>query len=346
MTPSVVTNVNNHSTRRAAGGWRWLRGAISIALLSWLAAKLNWRELSTIARGLRWEWVALACAIHIANRLLTAAKWQVLLRAKRISFPYLYLVRVVWISNFFGHFLPAVVGGDSVRMLTMARESDRAPEVVSSVLMERLTGVTALAALAVLGAIWSVWSWGTRSVLVAVTLPLGVLFVGLGLLWTTPGARLLGGLFARLPGRRSLTQVHEAIRSYRHQPAAVLSSLAISLALQVNRVVIVHGVARALGIHLLFSQALVLVPPVLFISMLPISVSGWGVQEGAFVLLFRLAGIGTSAAFVLSIVHRMIAIASNLPGAALFFTRGLGRGQAPIPPVSAATIGARSTWCG
>lgn len=306
---------------------RWLRVVVSAGLLLWLVRSIAWEMLAAHFADIRWSLVLLACALHAANRLLTTVKWQRLLRAKRIAFPFFSLLRVVWVSNFLGHFLPSVAGGDSVRMFTMARRSDRAPEAVSTVVVERLTGLMSLAALAILGGCWSLGSWNERRILLILACPVAALLIALVLLWTDRGSLLLLGVMGRfqgLPGYRFLAQVHEAVQTFRQERRAVLASLAISFLVQFNRVGLVYCLAKALGIVLFFGEALVLVPTVLFVSMLPISVSGLGLQEGAFVVLLRLAGIETSSAFSLAILSRLSAACSNLPGALwLIADRGL-----------------------
>jgi len=284
--------------------------------------------LCPVLRGARWGLVAWAWALLLASRLVTVIKWDALLRAKGMAFPYGYLLRVVWVSNFLGHFLPGAIGGDNIRMFTVARQVDRAPDAVSTVLMERITGTVSLAALAVCGGCWSFFRWGRSEILLALTLPVGLLVAGLVLLWTPIGEQWMGWGLRRLeglPGHRFLAELHEAVRSFRDDPGPVSLSLGLSLVNQLLRVGSVFLCAQALRLPLGFGETLVLVPAILFISMLPITVAGLGVREGAFILLLRLADVGTAAAFGLSLVHRLAQIASNLPGLVFLFTHGMER---------------------
>src|SRR3989338_8699548 len=114
-----------------------------------------------------------------------------------------------------------------------------------------------------------------------------------------------------------------------------MRSLALSFVVQLNRVASVLCLARALGVSLFFGEALVLVPSAMFIAMLPISVGGLGLHEGAFIVLLGLADIGRSAAFGVALLSRLVTLTSNLPGAVLFRLEGLGRAaagsRAPTP---------------
>ena len=304
----------------------WLRVVISVGLLVWLCRSINWRDLAKLSLHVKWELVLVACLLHAANRCLTTTKWQVLLRSKGLLYPFPSLLSIVWISNFLGHFLPAAVGGDSVRMLTMARRSRRAPEAIATVLVERLTGVVSLAVLAVLGGLWSYGRWGQSAILLLLVCPLVALLGGLVLIWSAPGNQVLSWVinrFHRWPGYGFLVKVHEAVKDSRKQPVALVIALGISAVLQFSRVTIVYLLAKALGIQLFFGEALVLIPATLFVAMLPISIWGLGVQEGAFVVLLRLAGIGTLEAFALSLLSRLTALLANVPGGLLLLMGGL-----------------------
>ena len=57
--------------------------------------------------------------------------------------------------------------------------------------------------------------------------------------------------------------------------------------------------------------------------MLPITVSGLGLQEGAFVLLLGRVGVDPAAAFGLSVAARVMTLAVHIPGPALFLRHGL-----------------------
>lgn len=306
----------------------WWRALFSIGLLVAVCATINWQEEAALLRHIAWGWVAAAIGLHVVNRLLSAVKWQVLLRAKGLAHPYGDLLSIIWVSNFFGHFLPSAVGGDSLRMWQVARRSDRAPEAVSTVFVERLTGVMSLAALAVLGGLWSFARWGEHAIVVTLLVPLAALLVILTALWTPQGEGLLRWTlshFRRLPGYQFLTQAVEAVQSFRHHPRPLLASLAISLIVQFNRVAAVLCLARAAGTTLYLGEAFVVVPSALFIAMLPLTVGGLGLHEGAFVVLLGFVDVGKPAAFALALLNRFAAMTSNVPGGLLFLAEGFWR---------------------
>lgn len=80
--------------------------------------------------------------------------------------------------------------------------------------------------------------------------------------------------------------------------------------------------ARATGTHLPVGAIAVLVPLILVTMVLPISVSGWGLREGAAAAFFPLAGASATAGLAASIAFGLVFLISTLPGLALLLAAG------------------------
>jgi glycosyltransferase 2 family protein len=88
--------------------------------------------------------------------------------------------------------------------------------------------------------------------------------------------------------------------------------------------------AEAVGVRLDLVEILALVPIILFTMLVPLTVSGWGLREGAAAALFPLAGASSSSGLAASVAFGLAFIVTVLPG--VFF---LSRRTAP------ATLAAR-----
>jgi hypothetical protein len=72
--------------------------------------------------------------------------------------------------------------------------------------------------------------------------------------------------------------------------------------------------ARAVGVDLGLAEAAALVPLILFTMLIPISMSGWGLREGAAAALLPLAGATASGGLAASVAFGLTFVASVLPG--------------------------------
>jgi uncharacterized membrane protein YbhN (UPF0104 family) len=88
--------------------------------------------------------------------------------------------------------------------------------------------------------------------------------------------------------------------------------------------------AKSVGAPLEWSQALLLVLPVLLIASIPLSIAGWGTRETAMVLAFAYAGLPESDGLIVSVLLGITGFAVGLVGGAVWILdRGTRRLQAP-----------------
>jgi hypothetical protein len=62
----------------------------------------------------------------------------------------------------------------------------------------------------------------------------------------------------------------------------------------------------------------VLVPLVVLVSMLPVSVAGWGVREGAMVVALGAVGVDRATALTTSVLFGLALAATGIPGGLLW----------------------------
>lgn len=271
---------------------------LAAAELQWLAAAFAALTLQTIFSALRWR--------------VTARQFGIRLGVRRALSEY-YLAQIVNQS------LPGGMVGDASRAV---RARGQAGLLASgqAVVFERLAGQVAM------------------FVTMAVAFVITIAFPG-GLDWprwlAVPLALvILGGLalpfavrtLARVPlavGRwaaRLWNVLHRGLAARRVLPWQIL----LSIATTVCNLAAFWFCARAVGVELGLAATAALVPLILFTMLVPITISGWGLREGAAVALFPLAGASASEGLATSVAFGLIFILTVLPGA-IFIWR-------PVPP--------------
>ena len=94
-----------------------------------------------------------------------------------------------------------------------------------------------------------------------------------------------------------------------------------SLAVQVLRIVQAYLLGLGLGIAVPFRYYLFFMPIGLLMLLLPISISGFGLPQGAIVWLLRPLGVPDEQSFALSTLIVLTGLAGNLPGLWLWLRR-------------------------
>jgi uncharacterized protein (TIRG00374 family) len=287
---------------------------------------LWWSNVGAVAAATRaadWRWLAVACALVVADRALMAWRWLRLIVPVADPVPPLGAVlRVFFLSSFVGTFLPASIGGDAVRAYGLSREAVAGGAAVASVVMDRALGVVSVL-LVVLGAVLAVTAQvpvpdGVYVVLLAG----GIASLALAAaIFLDPVADVVAGVAARLPVAalaRVAGKVFDAVRAYRHHHGALAMVLAASIGVQLLRVVQAWALGQALGIDASFAVYAVAIPICVLVMQVPVTVNGLGTGQAAFLWTFGPAGVAPPDAVALSLLFIALGVVGNLPGGLLW----------------------------
>ncbi|MFN2223215.1 MAG: lysylphosphatidylglycerol synthase transmembrane domain-containing protein, partial [Candidatus Promineifilaceae bacterium] len=259
------------------------------------------------------EYLLLAIAAAVLAIVVSAWIWRGLIpRNGRPPFGQilaLYLQGILW-----NNVLPGGMGGDVVRAAGLWAGSGQGATAVGSVLMARLAGLWSVVLLAMGAALAaaSALGWAEARLLIGGTaLILALTAAATFLLFSRP----VSALAARLPGRwRSL---YEGLRTYGDRPAILLQVLGWSLTVQMCAVAVNALTARALDLPITAGMLLLAVPLVSLSVMVPISIGGFGLREGAYLTFLGLFGVRAGDALVLSLAVFTLLTLVSAAGAAL-----------------------------
>jgi uncharacterized membrane protein YbhN (UPF0104 family) len=297
------------------------RVLVSVGALGYLLWKIGLGETLAVLGAADLRLLLVAFVLFLTSLVIRAGRWATLLWALGLKVPFVRLVHLYFVGQFFSTFLPSQFGGDVVRALELTQDTPT-PAAVGTVLVDRMTGLLVLLAMG-LGALpfsvtrlapWLVW------LLVAVA--------GGGLL---AGGLLLEGRLLRrattwLPERLSLAgsgplgRVYAAVTGCGWR--AVGQALAISLVFNVMNILINFLCGRAVGIGLGLDYFFITAPLISVTGLIPISVGGVGVRDWVVVALFGPAGIDSNTAAGMSLSIYAVSAASGLVGGALYLWQG------------------------
>ncbi len=106
----------------------------------------------------------------------------------------------------------------------------------------------------------------------------------------------------------------------------------LSLLVHVLAVVIAWCVVQSIGAPVMFSQIFQLIPPIMLVTMLPISIAGWGVREATMGLAFGYAGLMTNEGINVSLLFGAVSFLVGAFGGLvwIFSAEKAAQGSAPI----------------
>jgi uncharacterized membrane protein YbhN (UPF0104 family) len=106
----------------------------------------------------------------------------------------------------------------------------------------------------------------------------------------------------------------------------------LSVLVHVLAVVIAWCVVQSIAAPVLFGQIFQLVPPVMLITMLPISIAGWGVREATMGLAFGYAGLMANEGVNVSLLYGAVSFIVGAFGGLVWILSAekAAQGSAPI----------------
>lgn len=296
--------------------------AVSLGLLATLAAASDLAALEALLTRLQPLHAAAAVLLLAGILAVSGFRWWLVGRAIGAPLPLRDCLALMFIGGFFTQVLPTSVGGDAVRSLLAARRGLSYGKAFGGVLLERAGGLLALVLMAAGGVLWLGDRLQPAALGGVLLLALPVLLAVLALLCRLDWLPLPATLAHRA---RPLAVLAADARRVLLAPATAIALLLLSAVAQLLTVGAVFLLAAGLGLPLSFTDSLALVPGIVLIGFFPLSFAGWGVREGAAVLLLGVVGLSADAALAVSVLFGLGLLAAALPGCLLWLkSRGSG----------------------
>ena len=265
-------------------------------------------------------YLLLALLTTLGGIVLSAWRWQRVLAVFDASTRLPHLVSHYLAGQFVGNFLPSTIGGDVLRVSRLTNSSTvPGSSVFASVVIERLTGWIVLPLLTLAGLVLSpsLLRLGMASRL-ALAISIGTLVLLAAIVYAA-GSRRMAGRFAANEGwTRFIGAVHLGIDSLRHRPQAAAGIVAVATIYQLSPILVAWFATRALGLDLPMVALLAFTPVVAIAQVLPLSLNGLGLREGALVLFLGPLGVSAGQAVAVGLIIYAATLAVSLLGAPAF----------------------------
>ena len=316
-----MTYVVSGFSRTSSLATRIARIGVAGGLTAYILWKSHPREVLAVAAGAEWRPLFAAVLLVLVDRVLMAYRWIVLLYTLDPADrpPLAGIVRIFFVSTFLGTFLPSV-GGDAVRAYGIAKLNMRGGDAVASVFMDRMLGIASLFLMALVGLTLARDLASNWVIIASLAVAAVACLVTLLLVFSQRTDVLASMVLTRLPdavqhmGQRLL----EAIQRYATHHAQLAVVLMCSVAVQALRILQAYYLGRSLGIEASLGTYFAFLPLILLVMLLPVTMSGLGTGQAAFLWFFARVGVPAAAAVALSVLFIGLGIVGNLPGGMLY----------------------------
>lgn len=304
-----------------------LKFVISLFLLWYVLSRTDLAAIGQSLKSVEWGWIFWAYILLNLGKFLTGYRWQRLLKAYGVDIPLLTLMASLYVGQFFNSFLPSTIGGDAIRAYDTANYSDETAKALTAVFLDRLIGMSALAFLGVLALIAGMLlQESVTQFLWLVLLAFAACVIALVVIFNSTLADRFDALLRRLGMAkiaRKVDMAYTAVLSLKSQKGVLLNAFFLSILLQINVVLYYYfvGLSLDIGIPLIFF--FIVIPIILVILLVPFSINGIGLREGAYVFFLGSLGAATEDAVALSWLAFGLILSQGLVGGVIFALRGM-----------------------
>ncbi|MBI5809791.1 MAG: flippase-like domain-containing protein [Deltaproteobacteria bacterium] len=274
--------------------------------------------------------VVFAALLYIFTQGVSTYRWSLILR-KDMDISYLNLLSIYFIGMFFNNFLPTVVGGDIVKGYFLYRKSGRGDVSTASIFMDRYSGFAALIAITAVAVIMGYPLIRGTGLPFLFALLIGGFAVLSLVLWVGPLHGWAMNIMAKVHFygiNKKIDTFYKILMGYKSRYGILVRIFICSLIVQGGVITGYYALGRGLGMDVGPGYFFLFIPLVTAVSMMPISLSGLGLREGAFIFLFTRVGATKAQALTLSLMWFSITAIVSLIGGIEYIRGGTPRGGA------------------
>lgn len=271
---------------------RWAGTVLALLLLWLLIREEEWGDILLAVQRVSFGQFGLALVFMMVSRLCVVGRWHVLMRSGGVDISVKDSAALTFTGLFASNFLPTTVGGDLARLAgAMQLGFDRAV-CLAALVADRLIGMIGM----------------------ALALPFGVSPLMKSLALLPFKALALPPFVHKIIGfaRRTLS----AFSIWIKKPLALLSSLAFTLGNMAFMFAAFYTLTTGLGDNISYWLIAGLWSLTYFVTLIPISINGYGVQELSLsFLLVQVGGLDHAESLTIAVLIRILFILASTPGA-------------------------------
>jgi hypothetical protein len=306
---------------------------ISGAILYFLFRNINSERFFETVLSINPLFPIVTGLIFVGTQLLSTLRWKTIL-AKDMQIPYRKLLSIYFIGMFFNNFLPTMVGGDVIKGYYLYKRSRRGDISVTSIFMDRYSGFTALIFLTTIATVIGYPAIKGTPLPGFLVLLIAAFCTASLIIWVGPLHNWAMAIMNKIHFygiNKKIDSLYKALMGYKSHPDILIKVFCYSIVVQASMIICYWLLGIGLGMELSLIYFFLFIPLATVISMLPVSLAGLGIREGAFVYLFTRAGATPEEALTLSLMWFAIMVVVSTAGGIEYVRTG-GRKALPDGP--------------
>lgn len=282
---------------------------ITIVMFYFLFQYVDFQNLIAILTKSHGGTILIALLFQLASTYLAAYRWRLIMKELVFHEKVSYYVQSYFKGTFFNQVLPSSIGGDAVRIIDLTHKGYDKKDSFYGVFVDRIVGLVGLLVLNLIATSLFFGTFDDSFSMLIMLITFGGISGFLALFYLNKISFLanykLLNLFHRLANR--LNQLYTS-------KLTLIKHIIISVGVHILSILTLYALALSIDFHMPIEIFLIALPPVFLLTIIPISLAGWGIREGAMVGIFMLIGADETKVLAMSILYGILLIISSLPG--------------------------------
>jgi len=291
----------------------WFRILVttSIFILIFRSIDINqlWATLKQAGLGL----LLAALLMQFGSTSVSAYRWQLIMHNLNFGQSVSFYWRSYFKASFFNQGLPTSIGGDALKVLDVAGQGFRKRDALYGIMLDRVTGLAAL-----------MWLNLAAYLINPNLLPSPIYHLTLLLVVGSLVGFMIASSLRHLPWLNAYSRLRIVITLSERLHQAFLNNrillIGSSLLIPILAMLSIFMTGSALGLRYNLVTYFIIVPPAIFLTIIPVSLAGWGIREGTLVALFSLIGADKATILTMSILYGLMQIIVSLPGFIIYLS--------------------------
>jgi uncharacterized protein (TIRG00374 family) len=295
-----------------------LKFSVSIFLLYFLISRFGSEKILENVRMINPLSFIAAVGLSFLTYYFASLRWRILI-PRNIAITRLFAINMI--GAFFNSCMPGIIGGDAVRAYYLSKEfkkngndlqfpAQHQPALtenviaIATVFIDRYAGFVALMIIGMIAFPFGItYLHGTPVKCLMPVFFVSFLLISVVIFKFRVGEKL-----------KFLSGFYKHFQTYLLKKDVLIKVFLYSVLIQIISIFSLYILSYGLSLKLSFLSLLIFVPIITFVTLIPISISGLGLREGAFVLLLGTQGVSSDASMTLSIVWFISMLTANLWG--------------------------------
>jgi glycosyltransferase 2 family protein len=286
-----------------------LKIIVTIVIFYYLFQYIDFHSLVAILAKSHGGYIAIALLFQLTSTYVAAYRWGDISALLQFKEHKSFYAASYFKGAFFNQVLPSSIGGDAVRILDLTRKGYDKKEAFYDVFVDRVIGLVGLLVLNLLSTLLFFGTFDNNFSFLIISIASAGLLGFTSLFFLNRITFLqhykVLNLFFRLANRLNALYKN---RSY------LFKHIAISIVVQLLSVMAIYAISLSIDVRLNFETFLIAVPPVFLLMIIPLSLAGWGIREGAMIGILMLVYDDKTKILAISILYGILLIISALPG--------------------------------